>query len=412
MRFPGRKTAPIADAQVGPAPLSGFAAACGLPCPDGPGQTPLSTSAIGLFALMGCLQAPSHPPDPERLYRAALAEIRAFEGLALQAGADSEQVKLARYALCATLDDLAQSAGWSEGSGWESDLMVGSFHRENIGGRHFFDLLDQLGGDPRRNSDLLEVFHHCLAAGFQGELRGTADGAARRRAILTRLADLIRASRSERSPQALRPPDPVRTQRRVSVPARIFLLTALMACLWSAGQMLLARRLFTQSEAVFAAFAAAPEGRPVTSGRPTRPFVPELPPRIGDERRRLEIKLAPEISGGMIRLIGEGSRVVLRLDPQQFFTPASDRLRPEARPVLARIASALDGFEGQIFVSAHAEDQRILSARFPAQMPLGLARAERLRRGLFSDHPRVGAEAHHRAAGGDQSIDLLLIRER
>ena len=49
--------------------------------------------------------------------------------------------------------------------------MVGTFHRETVGGDRFYDLLARLEQDPNTNIDLLEFLYMCLSLGFEGRLR-------------------------------------------------------------------------------------------------------------------------------------------------------------------------------------------------------------------------------------------------
>src|SRR4051812_23317770 len=46
------------------------------------------------------------PPDVDRLHRAMVAAIKRFETDALATGLDTRTLRAARYALCATVDDL------------------------------------------------------------------------------------------------------------------------------------------------------------------------------------------------------------------------------------------------------------------------------------------------------------------
>ncbi|MFO7844848.1 MAG: DotU family type IV/VI secretion system protein, partial [Bacteroidales bacterium] len=45
--------------------------------------------------------------------------------------------------------------------------MVGTFHRETVGGDRFYDLLARLEKEPANNIDLLEFMYMCLSLGFE-----------------------------------------------------------------------------------------------------------------------------------------------------------------------------------------------------------------------------------------------------
>ena len=54
------------------------------------------------------------------------------------------QERAARYALCATIDDMVLSTPWGSSSSWVQQSLTSVFHNEVIGGDRFFDILDQM----------------------------------------------------------------------------------------------------------------------------------------------------------------------------------------------------------------------------------------------------------------------------
>lgn len=379
-----------------------------------PGANPLITAASALFSLMGHLRLTAQPPEPGRLHRTAAAEVRAFEAMALQAGADPQQVKLARYAICATIDDLAQHVPWAQAGGWQRDSMVATFHRENVGGSHFYDLLTYLQTKPEQSIDLLEVFHHCLALGFEGCLRGTPSLAEHHRMIHARLAALIRGQRGEVEPVTLPAVQPApRLFRPRNALAPLWLTLALVAFLFPAGFLMLAQGLERQSEAAFTPLLVPEAGHP---GR-LSPAAPEFPPEPSQqteaERRHLEARLAPEIAAGLIHVRSEGRTVIVQPDGERLFRPGSERLYPEAHPLLQRVATALSGVQGPVQVTVRPADQPMPSARFPTLRQLTLARAEAVRAGLAAratPSPRGTFEARASMKSGGPAVDILLDR--
>ena len=114
------------------------------------GINTLTACASPLFALISRIRNRAQHVDPDKLRQSVVAEVRAFENRALQAGIEAQNVKVARYALCATLDDVVLNTPWGGQSGWAMQSMVGTFHRETVGGDRFYDLLARLEKDPRR----------------------------------------------------------------------------------------------------------------------------------------------------------------------------------------------------------------------------------------------------------------------
>ena len=107
-----------------------------------------------------------------------IAALRALDGPdRLSRRAERQRAK---YALCATIDDIAQNLPGqaADGAEWARRSMTVQFFAENIGGDRFWQLVDDMLAGPAENRDLIELFHACLAAGFEGRFRVMADGRA------------------------------------------------------------------------------------------------------------------------------------------------------------------------------------------------------------------------------------------
>ncbi|MEC9431543.1 MAG: type IVB secretion system protein IcmH/DotU, partial [Pseudomonadota bacterium] len=164
------------------------------------GLNPLNAAASPLFALVGRLRNRAQHADPAALRDSVIAEIRGFETRALRAGYPAETVRLARYALCATVDDVVLNTPWGGRSLWARASIVGTFHKETTGGDRVFDLLKRLQEDPGRNRDLLEFLYVCLSLGFEGRLRVEPRGPEKLLAIRAGLAAALRAQRGRADP--------------------------------------------------------------------------------------------------------------------------------------------------------------------------------------------------------------------
>src|SRR5690606_36836399 len=166
---PAAPAAAAAQAPAQPAPGA-------VPGPDAmagsiTGPSPLNAAASTLFAVVSRIRNRAQHPDPDALRRSVVAEVRAFESRAISAHVDPTKVKVARYAICATLDDVVLNTPWGGQSVWAQQSMVGTFHRETVGGDRFYDLLTRLEQDPATNIELLEFMYTCLSLGFEGRLR-------------------------------------------------------------------------------------------------------------------------------------------------------------------------------------------------------------------------------------------------
>ena len=72
----------------------------------------LAAAAPVLAAAIRISSDRGRPPDLERLRRGMVEAMRDFEKQALATGLDTRSLRAARYALCATIDDLVLSTPW------------------------------------------------------------------------------------------------------------------------------------------------------------------------------------------------------------------------------------------------------------------------------------------------------------
>ncbi len=134
--------------------------------------SPVLGAAIRLTAERG------RNPDPERLKRGMVEAIREFERQALQTGLDTQSLRAARYALCATVDDLVLSTPWGAASSWTAQSLTSIFHNEVSGGERFFDILEQMQKDLGRHAEVVELMYLCTSLGFEGRYRVMPRGTA------------------------------------------------------------------------------------------------------------------------------------------------------------------------------------------------------------------------------------------
>ena len=132
------------------------------------GLNPLLRAAAPLLAAIQRLRGQAHHPNPDALRRALTEGVREFEQRALQTGMDSRSLRAARYALCATIDDLVLSTPWGSHSAWTTQSLTSLFHNEVSGGERFFDILDQMEREIGKHGDVVEMMFVCLCLGFEG----------------------------------------------------------------------------------------------------------------------------------------------------------------------------------------------------------------------------------------------------
>lgn len=389
------------------------------------GMNPLNAAAATLFALVSRVRNRAQHPDPDALRKAVITEIRAFESRALQAGIDAQQVKVARYAICATLDDVVLNTPWGETSVWAQQSMVGTFHRETVGGDRFYDLLARLEQDPGRNIDLLEFLFMCLALGFEGRLRVEQGGPDRHLTIRQGLARIIRAQRGE-AERTLSPhwPGLDRPHRALSVWKPFWISLAAVAVLLGTGFVGLSFALSGGTERLLGSIAALDPADAPRLERRAPPVVQAPPVEEQGLLQRVEAFLQAEIDEGLVSVFQDANTVTVRMKGGGMFGSGSDVLKPQFKLPLERVAAALNDTTGPVLVVGHSDSQPIRSARFPSNMHLSLARAESVLRNLrdhVADPARLTAEGRADKEPLDRDkptdavnrrIEIVLIREQ
>jgi type IV/VI secretion system ImpK/VasF family protein len=196
------------------------AAAESAPVSAGVGLNPLEAAAAPLLSLIMRLKNTHSHPDPERLRRRMIEEMKAFTVNARNAGIHEKTVFRARYVLCTTLDEVVLNTPWGRASEWSENSLLITFHNETWGGEKFFELLDAILPDPRKHLHLLELMYLCLAFGFQGRYRLLDNGRSRLDEQRERTYNAIRTAHGEYErelsphwrgrPQPTEPADPLR----------------------------------------------------------------------------------------------------------------------------------------------------------------------------------------------------------
>src|SRR5262245_24462780 len=121
------------------------------------GINPLVQAAIPLLMLAGRLRGQVAQADVEALRRQTIQEVRSFEERARQAGVPAEDAMAARYALCTAIDEAVLNTPWGSQSGWSSQSLLVTFHREAFGGEKFFQILERVNSEGSRYQSLLEL---------------------------------------------------------------------------------------------------------------------------------------------------------------------------------------------------------------------------------------------------------------
>jgi len=139
----------------------------------------LASCYADVFATVFAFRAAKNEERPSyRALRSRLTSLLAeSKRCAEESGADANGD--AQYAVVALIDETVMSSDWEHAEEWGHEPLQVHYFGQFVAGEEFFHRLDVLlqGG----GSELLEVYHTCLCAGFRGMFRDDLDALTTRR---------------------------------------------------------------------------------------------------------------------------------------------------------------------------------------------------------------------------------------
>lgn len=399
---PGPAAPPPPEA---PAPASGsgaIAPAAAPPADDDipqppPGarpRNPMMAAAAPVLSLMAGVRSGRVQITLPELHQKVSAAVGRFDQALAAAGYDVETRQRARYAVCATVDDIAQNLPGhaADGAEWARRSLVVMAFNENIGGDRFWRLLDEMLANPGSQGDLLELYHACLAAGFEGRYRVTPDGKSKLQELLTRAYSALQHPRSlsmtEVAPHWRGRPTPA---QRVGFWAPLALAAGVAAAVLLVVFIILRLVLMQTGQPSMQALRAINPDQPLRLSR----VAPPPPAPTSTQLQRIQGFLAPEIAQHLVVVEQDPSSIRIRTTVGQLFRSGSDTLEPGRRPLFERIAAAVQTEPGPVRVEGHADSDRVASLAFPDNAALSRARADAVAgilRSRLTDGGRVTAE--------------------
>lgn len=355
-------------------------------------------------------------PMPE-LHRQASNAISSFDR-AISGQYSEETRQRAKYALCATLDDIAQNLPGTgiDGAEWARRSLVVLFFQENIGGDRFWQLVDDMLRDPAGNADLIELYHACLAAGFEGRFRVMPDGKRRLHEIMTRLYGALEHPRSLSTQQLVaRWKGETVPLKKVGLWSHVALAAAAAAGLLLLIYIILRLLLMSSGGAAWDSVVGINPDEPLRLSRDAAP--PPEPPASG-QAEGLRQFLAPEIRQGLVKVEEDGSTVRVRTTVGQLFKSGQDVLEPGREALFRRIGQAIEKEPGRVTIEGHSDsDQLSGNLTFPDNMALSRARADRVAQiiaGELTDSGRIVAEGYgeSRPIASNDSADGKSLNRR
>lgn len=358
-----------------------------------PPRNRLTDAAASLLSLLASVRAGRAQIELPRLHGIVTDAVAAFRD-AIRGSCSEETMRRASYALCATADDIVLNLPGQERdiAEWAQRSIVVRFFSENIGGDRFWVLLDQMIASPTEYADLLELYHACMACGFEGRYRVIAGGRSEHDAKMQRTYQALvhprNLSATELSPR----------WRGIlaEMPRTAFWTPLVLAGVTALAVLLLVYigfrvALYQTSAPAEAALQAIDVQPPLKLARPA---VVQAAP-AGTQAMRIRQFLAPEIAQHLVEVVEDASTIRVRATAPLLFDSGKADLRSEHSALFDRIAEALNTEPGPVMVQGYTDSAHISSVLYPDNMALSQARAEsvasRLRASL-RDPGRISAQ--------------------
>ena len=324
------------------------------------------------------------------LHAQAASAIAAFDQALLAAGYPEEQRQRAKYALAGTIDDIAQNLPGQahDGAEWARRSLIVHFFAENIGGDRFWQLVEDMLARPAQYGDLIELYHACLAAGFEGRFRVMPDGKRRLHEIMSQLYAALEHVRSlstqELSPHWRGEPVPM---RKVGFWSLLALAAGGAAALLLVIFIILRLVLLQTGQPAMTALRAVNPTQPLRLSR-VAPAPPAPPPST--QLQTLQQFLAPEIAQKLVVVEQDASTVRVRTTVGQLFKSGSEQLDAGRQGLFHRIGKAVETQPGQIRVEGYTDSDKVSNLSYPDNISLSKARADTVAALIRSDLSNPG----------------------
>lgn len=341
-----------------------------------PNENPLLRAAGPLLLLLGRMRVQLSRASYANLMEQVAAAIEDFEKDVRQSGVEESKARTAKYIVAATADDIVQNIPTEDRHVWTHHSMLSRFFGERIGGVKFFEELERAKVDPSGNYHLLELFHACLALGFQGIHRTSGGGAAALQQIQRNLYELLRRTR-----QASREVSPRWQGQSIAATVARFQLP-----LWAVASVLLvllfglylALRALLSSNAEAAATALVtvhPDTELGIQRRIYTPPPPPPPPAPESQAAQFTTALKDDVASGKLSIVESGNQVIVRL-AAALFAPGDASVKPEYATLIQSLAKLLESQPGGMKVVGHTDSSPIHTVRFPSNFELSQERAK------------------------------------
>ncbi len=375
-----------------------------------PNANPLMRAAAPLLLMLGRLRASLLTARFASLMEQVAQAIQRFDAEIRQAGVPDDQVKMAKYIVCATADDIVQNIPADDRHEWSRHSMLASFFGERIGGIRFYELVDKAKVDPVVNYWLLELEHACLALGFQGRYRSEGGGFAILQQVQRSIYETLRRVR----PKVARDLSPrwkgqALAARQAGRRVPTWAVGSIVALLLVGMYIVLRSLLGGGADAASADTLALNPTTPITISRkvyaPPAPTPAPTPAQL-TQLERIRAALSPEIAAGTISVPNPTSTkwIVINVGSLLLFKPGQAVVIDKFAPLADRIRTMLERETGAIGVIGHTDNTPLgPTDAFKSNFDLSVARAKSvvgILQASFSDPNRFKLEGK----GSDEPI--------
>ncbi len=376
--FPGQQQAP----QQAPQAEQKIPLEVALSARDGidiESTNPITAAAGPLLILLGRLRLMIVDMHAMPLMGHVGQSITNFERSLLDQGIEPEQVRIAKYALCATADDIVQNLPGQDRHVWMQYSMLAQFFQVRTSGVGFFEELNKLRQNPALYYNLLELMHACLSLGFEGQYRGAQGGDVELARIRRDIYETLRHIKA-RSDDDISPRWRGLSLRGANLENRIpiWAVASVAVCVLAGLFILLRLLLSGESDVLAATIVGLHPDTQVTIERAE--FTPPYEgPVIGDtsQLERIRAALEPQIAEGTVAVEPIGDQIVIQMSNLILFATGQAVVKNEFKPVAQRVTEVLDKEPGPILVIGHTDNVPLRSKRrFASNYELSVARAK------------------------------------
>lgn len=341
-------------------------------------SNPLVAAAANLLILLGRLRTGLVEMQAGPLIDHVTREIDQFERNALASGVPGDDARDAKYALCATADDIVQNLPGADRGMWLEYAMIARFFGERSSGVGFFQKMDEAMKAPGQRYNLLELMLICLSLGFEGQYRAMPNGVVE----LSRIRMAIYETLRRINP---RPDDDIAVhwtavpmngkRRRSGIPLWIVVgLGALMIVALFATFSTLLTREGAQTQDQILGLHRGKQPIAIERTQPVeRPYVAPASTRL----LRMRDALAEEIAAGKIEVDKVNEWIFVRVADYLYFQSASADLSPEFDELARSIGQTIEQESGPIRVVGHTDSIPPSGrGRYKTNEQLSVARAQ------------------------------------